>query len=227
MLRYFRLAATAHWARRRTSGRAWAPRHHARAVDDSPGQFAVSDHDSPHLHMVAPDPSGQFVIANDAGLDLTLVWRFDASAGRLLPAEVPVIAAPLGLRTAPFCRSIRAAVFSTTCTNMMPMLPSTITTPRAAACKPQAARAERCRRNSQAAISPPKSSSPPMAGFCMSRIACTMRCPFSRWATTVNCACISEAWVHADSPRSLAIDPSGDISLLVQSEAAIRSPRFT
>ncbi len=72
------------------------PRHHARAIDDPSGQFAVSDHDSPHLHMVAPDPSGQFVIANDAGLDLTLIWRFDAQAGRLLPADVPVIAAPSG-----------------------------------------------------------------------------------------------------------------------------------
>jgi 6-phosphogluconolactonase (cycloisomerase 2 family) len=71
-------------------------RHRARAVDDPPGQFAVSDHDGPHLHMVAPDPSGQFVIANDAGLDLTLVWRFDAQAGRLLPADAPVIAAPSG-----------------------------------------------------------------------------------------------------------------------------------
>jgi 6-phosphogluconolactonase len=72
------------------------PRHRARAVDDPPGQFAISDHDSPHMHMVAADPSGQFVIANDAGLDLTLVWRFDAQSGRLLPADVPVIAAPSG-----------------------------------------------------------------------------------------------------------------------------------
>ena len=71
-------------------------RHRARAVDDPPGQFAVSDHDSPHVHMVATDPNGQFVIANDAGLDLTLVWRFDAQAGRLLPADVPVVAAPSG-----------------------------------------------------------------------------------------------------------------------------------
>lgn len=71
-------------------------RHLARAADDPPGQFASSNHDGPHPHMVAPDPSGQFVIANDAGLDLTLVWRFDAQAGRLLPAEVPVIAAPSG-----------------------------------------------------------------------------------------------------------------------------------
>jgi 6-phosphogluconolactonase len=72
------------------------PRHHARAADDPAGQFAASDHDGPHPHMVAADPSGQFVIANDAGLDLTLIWRFDAQSGRLLPAEVPVVAAPSG-----------------------------------------------------------------------------------------------------------------------------------
>ena len=78
------------------------PRHRARAVDDPPGQFAVSDHDAPHLHMVAPDPSGQFVIANDAGLDLTLIWRLDAQAGRLLPADAPVLAAPSGSGAAPF-----------------------------------------------------------------------------------------------------------------------------
>jgi 6-phosphogluconolactonase (cycloisomerase 2 family) len=71
-------------------------RHRARAVDDPPGQFAVSDHDSPHPHMVAADAGGQFVIANDAGLDLTLVWRLDAQAGRLLPADAPVVAAPSG-----------------------------------------------------------------------------------------------------------------------------------
>jgi 6-phosphogluconolactonase len=72
------------------------PRHHARAVDDPPGQFAVSDHDSPHMHMVAADPGGQFVIANDSGLDLTLVWRLDVQTGRLLPAAVPVLSAPAG-----------------------------------------------------------------------------------------------------------------------------------
>jgi 6-phosphogluconolactonase len=71
-------------------------RHHARAVDDPPGQFAVSDHDGPHPHMVAADPGGQFVIANDSGLDLTLVWRLDAQSGRLLPADAPVVAAPSG-----------------------------------------------------------------------------------------------------------------------------------
>jgi 6-phosphogluconolactonase len=72
------------------------PRHHARAIDDPPGQFAVSDHDGPHVHMVAADPTGQFVIANDAGLDLTLIWRLDTQGGRLLPAEAPVLVAPPG-----------------------------------------------------------------------------------------------------------------------------------
>jgi 6-phosphogluconolactonase (cycloisomerase 2 family) len=71
-------------------------RHVAHSADDPPGQFAVSDHEGPHIHMVAADPSGTFVIANDAGLDLTLVWRFDVHAGRLLPADVPVLAAPAG-----------------------------------------------------------------------------------------------------------------------------------
>src|ERR1700732_5255571 len=50
-------------------------RHHVRGANDPPGQFAVSDHDGPHLHMVAPDPSGQVDSANDAGPDVTLVWR--------------------------------------------------------------------------------------------------------------------------------------------------------
>jgi 6-phosphogluconolactonase len=70
--------------------------HRAHATDDPPGQFANSDHDSAHVHMVCPDPSGQFVIANDAGLDLTLIWRLDMQSGRLLPAELPVLAAPSG-----------------------------------------------------------------------------------------------------------------------------------
>jgi 6-phosphogluconolactonase (cycloisomerase 2 family) len=71
-------------------------RHHPRAVDDPAGQFAISDHAGAHPHMIACDPSGQFVIANDAGLDLTLVWKFDAAVGRLLPAQTPVVPAPSG-----------------------------------------------------------------------------------------------------------------------------------
>jgi Lactonase, 7-bladed beta-propeller len=33
------------------------------------GNFAPSDHTGPKMHMIQTDPSGQFVIANDAGLD--------------------------------------------------------------------------------------------------------------------------------------------------------------
>jgi len=100
-----------------------------RAVDDPPGQFAVSDHDSPHVHMVAADPSGQFVIANDAGLDLTLSAGFDSKAGRLLPADVPVVAAPSGSARAT-SRFIRTVEFFTTSMSTMQRLRSTTTTPR-------------------------------------------------------------------------------------------------
>lgn len=72
------------------------PHHRAHAIDEPSGQFALADHESAHVQMVAPDPSGTFVLADDAGLDLTLVWRFDAQNGRLMPAEAPVINAPSG-----------------------------------------------------------------------------------------------------------------------------------
>ena len=87
------------------------PRHHPHAIDDPPGQFAVSDHEGPHVHMVAPDPTGQFVIANDAGLDLTLIWRLDMQAGRLLPSDMPVARGALGFRAAAFRVSSERQVF--------------------------------------------------------------------------------------------------------------------
>jgi 6-phosphogluconolactonase (cycloisomerase 2 family) len=54
-----------------------------RAEKAPPGSFAVSGHDAPHAHMVQSDPSGRFVIANDLGLDRTIVWSFDATRGLL------------------------------------------------------------------------------------------------------------------------------------------------
>jgi len=46
--------------------------------------------DGPHAHMVLSDPAGRFVIANDLGLDRTIVWTFDAEHGRLVnPRSVP------------------------------------------------------------------------------------------------------------------------------------------
>lgn len=48
-----------------------------------PGSFAISGHDAPHAHMIHSDPTGQFVLSTDLGLDLIFVWRFDAGKGRL------------------------------------------------------------------------------------------------------------------------------------------------
>lgn len=32
------------------------------------GSFAISDHNGPHAHMIASDPSGKFVFSTDLGL---------------------------------------------------------------------------------------------------------------------------------------------------------------
>lgn len=62
-----------------------------RALRAPEGSFAISGHDAAHPHMVASDPSGRFVIACDLGLDLLIVWRFDAATGRLSsPQATPV-----------------------------------------------------------------------------------------------------------------------------------------
>jgi 6-phosphogluconolactonase len=60
--------------------------HPAKAVDDPPGQFAVSDHDGSRAHMIGSDPTGQFVVADDAGRDEIHVWKLDMATGKL--AEV-------------------------------------------------------------------------------------------------------------------------------------------
>ncbi|MGH2457635.1 MAG: lactonase family protein [Chloroflexota bacterium] len=54
-----------------------------RAAKAPPGSFAISGHDAPHAHFIHTDPAGKFVIANDLGLDLTIVWSFDRSSGTL------------------------------------------------------------------------------------------------------------------------------------------------
>jgi 6-phosphogluconolactonase len=50
--------------------------------------------EAPHPHMVLPDSTGKFVLCNDLGLDSTIVYSFDAAAGRL--TEVNRISAPAG-----------------------------------------------------------------------------------------------------------------------------------
>lgn len=57
------------------------------------GSFAISDHDGPHAHMIASDPSGKFVFSTDLGLDRIYQWRFDPAGGKLTPNDPPWIAA--------------------------------------------------------------------------------------------------------------------------------------
>lgn len=184
------------------------PRHHARAPDDPPGQFAVSDHDSPHLHMVAADPSGQFVIANDAGLDLTLVWRFDAQAGRLLPAAVPVIAAPSGSAPRHFVFHPNGRVFYNLYEHDA----------KIAVYEYDAAKGGLKPKQLVSAL-PPKFSGSNLS----SEIVITADGRYLYVANRLHNAVsifavaadgqlhmISEAWVHADYPRCLTIDPSGE-----------------
>ena len=54
------------------------------AAKAPPGSFARSGHDRPHAHMIQTDPSGNFAISTDLGLDITIVWQFDRIEGRLL-----------------------------------------------------------------------------------------------------------------------------------------------
>ena len=182
-------------------------RHRARAVDDPPGQFAVSDHDSPHVHMVATDPSGQFVIANDAGLDLTLVWRFDAQAGRLLPAEVPVVAAPSGSAPRHFVFHPNGRIFYNLYEHDA----------KIAVYDYDAAKGGFKSKQLISAL-PPKFSGSNLS----SEILITADGRFvyvsNRLHNTVaifavegdgQLRMISETWVHADYPRGLTIDPSG------------------
>jgi 6-phosphogluconolactonase len=185
------------------------PRHHARAVNDPAGQFAVSDHEGPHLHMVAADPSGQFVIANDAGLDLTWVWRFDASGGRLLPADTPVISAPPGSAPRHFVFHPNGRVFYNLYEH----------DGRVVVYDYDAARGGLKLKQTLMSL-PPK-----FAGSNLSaEIVITADGRFLYVSNRLHNAVagfavasdgqlrnLSETWVHADSPRNLCIDPSGTL----------------
>jgi 6-phosphogluconolactonase len=183
------------------------PRHHAHEANDPPGQFAQSDHDSPHLHMVAADPSGQFVIANDAGLDLTLIWRLDAVAGKLLPAEVPVVAAPPGSAPRHFVFHPNGRVFYNLYEHDA----------KVAVYDYDAVRGGMKLKQMVQSL-PPKFAGSNLA----SEIIMTADGRFLYVANRLHNAvaifgvapdgqlrAIAETWVHADSPRSLSIDPGG------------------
>jgi 6-phosphogluconolactonase (cycloisomerase 2 family) len=185
------------------------PRHHARATDDPPGQFAVSDHEGPHIHMVATDPSGQFVIANDAGLDLTLVWRLDAAAQRLLPADKPVALAPPGSAPRHFAfhpngrifynlyeQDAKIAVYDYDPQNGGLQLKQTIST------------------------LPPRFAGSNLASEILTSADGRFVYAANRLHNAITLfavqsdgelKAIAETWVHSDSPRSLALDPDGEL----------------
>jgi 6-phosphogluconolactonase (cycloisomerase 2 family) len=57
------------------------------------GSFAASDHNGPHAHMIAADPSGKFVFSTDLGLDRIYQYRIDGQSGKLTPNDPPFISA--------------------------------------------------------------------------------------------------------------------------------------
>lgn len=67
-----------------------------RPTNAPPGTFAFSGHDHAHAHMVQADPSGEFVLHVDLGLDKIFVWKFDAEHGKLIPNDPPAISLPPG-----------------------------------------------------------------------------------------------------------------------------------
>ncbi len=67
-----------------------------RATNAPAGSFAISGHDRTHGHMIQADPTGNFVIGADLGLDRLMIWKFDAGNGKLLPNTPPFTALPPG-----------------------------------------------------------------------------------------------------------------------------------
>jgi 6-phosphogluconolactonase len=59
------------------------PLNPPRASDNAPGNFDPSDHSASHVHMVGFDPKGEYVIADEAGLDQILIFKLDLKTGKL------------------------------------------------------------------------------------------------------------------------------------------------
>ncbi|MEX6157142.1 lactonase family protein [Providencia manganoxydans] len=57
------------------------------------GSFAISDHNGPHAHMIATDPSGKYVFTTDLGLDRIYQYKLDQKNGKLIANDPPYIMA--------------------------------------------------------------------------------------------------------------------------------------
>ena len=64
------------------------PTNSASAVDAPPGQEPSSPNRITHGHMIASDPSGQYVVGDDAGRDKIFVWRLNTETGKLTEVSV-------------------------------------------------------------------------------------------------------------------------------------------
>ena len=157
--------------------------------------------------MVAADPSGQFVIANDAGLDLTLVWRFDAGAGKLLPAEVPVVPRPPGSAPRHFVFHPNGRVFYNLYEHDA----------KVAVYDYDAARGGMKLKQTRAGAAAEVRGQQSCSEIIMTAdgrflyVANRLHNAVAIFAVAADgqLHMIAETWVHADSPRSLSIDPSG------------------
>ena len=67
-----------------------------KATHAPPASFAISGHDRTHTHLIQSDPSGQFVLHVDLGLDQILIWKFDVSTGALMSNAPPAVLLPAG-----------------------------------------------------------------------------------------------------------------------------------
>ena len=64
------------------------PASSASAVDAPPGQEPAGSNRPTHGHMIASDPSGQYVVGDDAGRDRIFVWRLNTATGKLQEVSV-------------------------------------------------------------------------------------------------------------------------------------------
>ena len=64
------------------------PTNSASAVDAPPGQERSAPNRITRGHMIATDPSGQYVVGADAGRDKIFVWRLNTATGKLTEASV-------------------------------------------------------------------------------------------------------------------------------------------